>query len=214
MPAGIDERTERRNESTLLSDMTDRLPLRDGSVLLARPIQQNDVERLRAFHQRLSRDAIIFRFFHYVPELSEGDARHFTHLDYENRMALVATEGSGPDERIVGVVRYERVGADTAEVAFVVEDRWQGRGISTALLHRLARYARRHGITQFVAITMGSNIAMLDVFRHAGYPWRLRFEGGEYAVELDIHQSVPFEARSLAGQSNEKAGAATDESER
>lgn len=190
--------------------MTGQLPLLDGSVLLARPIRPDDVDRLRSLHQRLSRDAIIFRFFHYMPELSEQDAQRFTRVDYENRMALVATEGAGADERIVGVVRYERLSQDNAEVAFVVEDRWQGRGISTALLHRLAYYARLHGITRFVAVTMGENLAMLDVFRHAGYPWQLRFESGEYAVELDIHQSVPFEARSREGRSLEQPNTLQD----
>ena len=190
---------ESLNEPIGLSKMAGRLTLLDGSVLRARPIQPDDVERLRAFHRRLSTDAIMYRFFRYMPELSELAAMHFTHLDLEDRMALVAVEGEGAEERIVGVVRYERMTHDTAEVAFVIEDRWQGHGIATALLHRLARYARHRGITRFVAVTMGSNLAMLEVFRHAGYPWSVHFDNAEYAVELDIHASVPFEDRSVAG---------------
>lgn len=178
--------------------MTGALRLLGGAVLRVRPIQPDDVERLRAFHRRLSTDAIVYRFFRYMPELSEPDAMHFTHLDREDRMALVATEGEGSEERIVGVVRYERMTHDTAEVAFVVEDRWQGHGIATALLHRLARYARQRGVTRFVAITMGSNVAMLEVFRHAGYPSSIHFDDAQYSVELDIHASVPFEERSIA----------------
>lgn len=113
-------------------------------------------------------------------------------------MALVATEGEGDEERILGVVRYERMSHDSAEIAFVVEDRWHGHGIATALLHRLARYARQRGITKFVAVTMGSNLAMLDVFHHAGYPSSIHFDNAEYSVTLDIRASVPFEERSLA----------------
>lgn len=199
MPADVEASAAPLNEHIGLSVTMGRLHLLDGGVLRARPIQQDDVERLRAFHRRLSSDAIMYRFFRYMPELSELDAMHFTHLDLEDRMALVAVEGEGAEERIVGVVRYERMTHDTAEVAFVIEDRWQGHGIATALLHRLARYARHRGITRFVAVTMGSNLAMLEVFRHAGYPWSVHFDNAEYAVELDIHASVPFEDRSVAG---------------
>jgi RimJ/RimL family protein N-acetyltransferase len=197
MPADVRDNVERENGHAGLAAMTGRLPLMGGGYLRERPIQPDDVERLREFHRRLSTDAVMYRFFRYMPELSEREAMHFTHLDLEDRMALVATDGSGPEERIVGVVRYERLTHDTAEVAFVVEDHWQGHGIATALLHRLARYARLRGVTRFVAVTMGSNVAMLEVFRHAGYPLSMRFDSAEYVVELDIHASVPFEERSL-----------------
>lgn len=118
----------------------------------------DDTDRLRAFHRQLSPESISFRFFRYMPELSQEDAERFTHVDYERRMALVATTGSGEAEEILGVVRYEDIRPQTAEVAFVVEDHWQGHGIATALLHCLADYARRRGYTTFVAITMGTNM--------------------------------------------------------
>jgi GNAT superfamily N-acetyltransferase len=162
------------------------LTLRDGVTVQVRAIQPDDLERLRAFHRRLTPDTVIFRFFHYMPELSREDAWRFTHLDCENRMALVATAPVDGGEAIHAVVRYERDGPTAAEVAFVVEDAWQGRGIATALLHRLAAYARVRGITTFVAITMAGNVRMLDVFRHAGFPCALRFDKGEIAVTLDI----------------------------
>ncbi|HEV2406039.1 MAG TPA: GNAT family N-acetyltransferase [Ktedonobacterales bacterium] len=184
-----DERAKASGPASMYGAVT----LLDGQTLSWRPIQPDDVERLRAFHRRLSRDAIIYRFFRYMPELSEADARHFTQIDYDNRMALVATAGEGAEERIVGVARYERNGPDTAEVAFVVEDHWQGHGIATALLHRLAGYARQRGITRFVAVTMGTNLPMLDVFRHAGYPCALRFAATEYTVDLDIREPAPEE---------------------
>jgi GNAT superfamily N-acetyltransferase len=166
------------------------LALRDGATVQVRAIQPDDLERLRAFHRRLTPDTVIFRFFHYMPELTAEDAWRFTHLDYENRMALVATAPVGDVEAIHAVVRYERTGSTEAEVAFVVEDAWQGRGIATALLHRLAAYARAHGISTFVAVTMVGNVRMLDVFRHAGFPCALRFARGEIAVTLDISASA------------------------
>lgn len=168
------------------SELEAPLVLRDGTTVHVRAIRPDDMERLRAFHTHLSSDTIIFRFFHFLPELSVHDAERFTHVDYVNRMALVATGGSEEAEEILGVVRYDRIKPNTAEVAFVVEDQWQGHGIATALLHRLAAYARERDISTFVAITMGNNLRMLDVLRNCGFPATTRFEEGNIEVYLDI----------------------------
>ncbi len=165
------------------------LVLRDGSHMHMRPIRGDDSVRLQTFHANLSPETIVFRFFYFVPQLAQEAADHFTHVDYANRMALVATIGTGPEEQIVGVVRYERIGPSDAEVAFVVADAWQGHGIATALLLQLARYARQHGITTFTAVTMANNVKMIVVLRTCGFPCQLRYSNGEVEAKLDIsHQ--------------------------
>jgi RimJ/RimL family protein N-acetyltransferase len=161
-------------------------PLHGGGTAHVRAIRPDDRERLRAFHRQLSPESIAFRFFRYKPDLSVAEAERFTQVDYERRMALVATRGSGESEEILGVVRYEDIGPEIAEVAFVVEDHWQGHGIATALLHRLAEYARRRGYTTFVALTMGNNARMLEVLRNSGYPSTAHTGAGEIEVRLDI----------------------------
>jgi len=161
-------------------------PLRGGGTAHVRAIRPDDRERLRAFHRQLSPESVTFRFFRYKPDLSVAEAEHLTQLDYERRMALVATQGSGESEEILGVVSYEDIGAATAEVAFVVEDHWQGHGIATALLHRLAEYARRRDYTTFVALTMGNNTRMMEVLRHSGFPSTAHSGAGEIEVRLDI----------------------------
>jgi GNAT superfamily N-acetyltransferase len=162
------------------------LALHDGSTIRVRAIRAEDDERLRIFHRHLSPDSIMFRFFHFLPELPSEDAAHFTHVDYLDRMALIATMGEGQSEEILGVVRYDRIGEATAEVAFVVLDRWQGHGIATALLHRLASYARTKGFVTFIAITMGNNSRMIEVLRNAGFPWKAQYNDGTLEVVLDI----------------------------
>lgn len=181
------------DQLTLLLKMEGSVELMTGERVHARPIRPDDTARLQAFHTHLSSDSITFRFFRYMPQLSNADAERFTHVDYDNRMALVATEGQGEDERILAVVRYDRIGPTTAEVAFVVEDRWQGHGVATALLHRLAVYARQHGITHLLAITLGSNAKMLEVLRNAGYPLHASYVNGEIEATLDITAPAPGE---------------------
>lgn len=177
---------EGQNLAAEVRRLEEPLTLRDGAVVQVRAIRAEDDERLRAFHRRLSTEAIIFRFFHIMPELSAHDAQWFTHVDYLNRMALVATTGIGAEEQILGVVRYDVIAPATAEVAFVVADQWRGHGIATALLHRLAAYARQRGITTFVAITMGTNAPMLDVLRRCGFACTMRYRDADIEAHLDI----------------------------
>lgn len=183
-----------------VAQLSHDLLLRDGSVVHVRAILAGDAARLQAFHAHLSMDSIIWRFFRSVPSLSDEQARQFTHVDYLDRMALVATRGADAAEEIIAVVRYDRsMGAREAEVAFVVQDAWQGHGIATALLHELAAYAREHGIERFVALTMGSNARMLDVLHNCGFPCRTRYDGGDIIATLEITappRSLPWEPAS------------------
>lgn len=128
-----------------------------------RPIRPDDADALRAFHHRLSPDSVRRRFFGVHPDLFDREVLRFTRLDVKNEAALVATiEGE-----IIGVGRYSRVGGgDSAEVAFVVEDDYQGHGIGTELLTLLAQVAWGDGIRRFVADTLFDNRAMLDLFYH------------------------------------------------
>jgi GNAT superfamily N-acetyltransferase len=167
--------------------LTHDLTLRDGSTLRVRAIRADDTTRLQAFHAHLSMDSIIWRFFRSVPSLSDEQARQFTHVDYVDRMALIATRDDGAAEEILAVVRYDRLAEEReAEVAFVVQDAWQGHGLATALLHELAAYARAHGVERFLALTMGTNVRMLDVLHHCGFPCRTRYDGGDILATLDI----------------------------
>jgi len=162
------------------------LELTDGTRLWSRPIRADDEERLLDFHTRLSSDTIYRRFFSAHPRLAPGEVHRFTHLDYDDRFALVGVDEDG---RIMGVGRYDRTpGSDSAEVAFVVEDTIQGRGLGSALLARLAREARRHGITRFEAQTLVDNHKMLGVFRHAGFRETTRLVDGIVMVTLDLRE--------------------------
>jgi GNAT superfamily N-acetyltransferase len=131
--------------------------LRDGVALIVRAIRPEDIRRLRVFHSCLSLQTIYLRFFTMLPVFPLELAERLTHMDAEGPMVLAATTGVGGDEQIVAVVRYEHSGPTASEVALVVEDCWQGRGIATALLHRLAKYARACGSVELVAQTMGWN---------------------------------------------------------
>ena len=162
------------------------LVLRDGTVVHRCAIRPGDAERLQALHGRLSRQAIAFRFFGALAVLTTDLAQRLSHVDYESRMAVVATAGTGADAPIIAVVRYARVEAGTAEIALVVEDRWQGQGLAPRLLWTLVAYACARGYSAFIANVMTENVRMLALLRHSGIPTVMRLRDGYVEARLDI----------------------------
>jgi GNAT superfamily N-acetyltransferase len=157
--------------------------LSDGTEVVFRPIRGTDGPAMTAFHESLSARSVYRRFFFAHPHLSDGELDRFTHVDYVDRLAFVVTDG----DRIVGVGRYERLpGTDEAEVAFVVTDDYQHRGIGSRLLAHLADAARPHGITRFCAQTLSENRAMLSVFLSSGFAVTTASEGGTVTVGFPI----------------------------
>ena len=160
--------------------------LTDGGTAHVRPILAEDVDRLRAFHSRLSKETVYNRFFAYRPVLSDADVARFTQVDHDNRVALVASV----NDELIGVARYDRLpGTDDGEVAFVVEDAHQGRGLGAVLLEHLAAAARERGLSRFIADVLPTNRAMLTVFRSAGYEMRRDLSEGYIELAFPIRQT-------------------------
>ncbi|GAA3440943.1 bifunctional GNAT family N-acetyltransferase/acetate--CoA ligase family protein [Planomonospora venezuelensis] len=156
--------------------------LSDGGTAHVRPIRPADADRLRAFYSRLSEESIYFRFFGPRPRLSDREVTWFTTVDYVDRVALIATIGT----EMVAVIRYDRTGPGEAEVAFLVEDAHQGRGVASVLLEHLAETAREHGIARFVADVLPANQKMMAVLKQAGYTAQSRFADGVVRMTLDL----------------------------
>jgi acyl-CoA synthetase (NDP forming)/RimJ/RimL family protein N-acetyltransferase len=159
--------------------------LRDGSVAHVRPIKPSDGPLIEDFHSKQSDESIYLRFFAPLRRLSPKDLHRFTHVDYVDRVALVATVRGD----IVGVGRYDRVSPTSAEVAFNISDHFQGRGIGSMMLEHLAAIAEEAGITRFVAEVLPQNRKMLAVFSEAGYQVTRRFEDGIVSVSFDIAET-------------------------
>ena len=158
--------------------------LTDGGTVRVRTITPADAPELIALHERLSDETVYLRFFSYHPHLTEREVTRFTTVDGDERMALIATLRG----RIVGVARYDRSPErpGEAEVAFLVDDAHQGRGLGTLLLEHLAAYARTRGIRSFTADTLPQNQPMQAVFRRTGFVEQARYSDGIVRVRLEI----------------------------
>ncbi|MGP3923762.1 bifunctional acetate--CoA ligase family protein/GNAT family N-acetyltransferase [Streptomyces sp. 8N616] len=192
--------------------------LRDGGTAQIRPITPDDAQRLVRFYEQVSDESKYYRFFAPYPRLSDRDVHRFTHHDYVDRVGLAATVGGD----FIATVRYDRIDADgrpatsgpsptatlngrfatspdiadEAEVAFLVQDAHQGRGVASALLEHIAAVARERGIRRFAAEVLPANNKMIKVFTDAGYTQQRSFEDGVVRLEFDLEPTD----RSLAVQ--------------
>ncbi|MBD0707680.1 acyl-CoA synthetase [Streptomyces sp. CBMA291] len=175
--------------------------LRDGGTARIRPIAADDADRLVSFYEQVSDESKYYRFFAPYPRLSAKDVHRFTHHDFVDRVGLAATVGG----EFIATVRYDRIDdrglpasvpADEAEVAFLVQDAHQGRGVASALLEHIAAVARERGIRRFAAEVLPANTKMIKVFTDAGYTQKRSFEDGSVRLHLDLEPTD----RSLAVQ--------------
>jgi acetate---CoA ligase (ADP-forming) len=165
--------------------------LRDGSTMRFRPPAQEDGARLIDFFRSLS-DRSLYLRFHGHPSVDEHLVAPVLDPDWVERGALIGTK----DERIVAVANYVRLrDLRTAEVAFAVADDFQGKGIATRLLERLAAVAESIGIEQFLAEVMLGNEAMLRVFAEAGFATRRETVSGTVEVYLSLQPTEQLRVR-------------------
>jgi len=160
--------------------------LKDGSRMMMRPIRRADTEQWLTFVSKLSLRTKYLRF-HHVPALSPEDAIRFCTVDYRNTFAFVAEVLREQRRDIVAIGRYYRLpNKYSAEVAFVIEDAYQGRGIGTKLMEWLANVARDNSITTFEAEVLAENEEMMTVFRDYGFHITSELEEGAYHVAFPI----------------------------
>ncbi len=163
--------------------------LSDGDTAFVRPITPADAPLLLAFHERQPRDNLYRRFLSPKPTLNAKELEHFTVIDFHDRVALVVEDRGD----FIAWASYERWKArDDAEVAFMVDEHHQGRGIATLLLEHLAAIARSNGILRFTAEALSDNRAMLRVFSRAGWPVERHFDSGLTEIEFPLTETEHF----------------------
>jgi acyl-CoA synthetase (NDP forming)/RimJ/RimL family protein N-acetyltransferase len=163
----------------------------DGGSMHIRPVRPSDAAAIVEFHAGLSTRTRYLRYFSPYPRIPTRDLFRYTHVDHHGRVALVAVLGHA----IIAVGRYEQIDdTDEAEVAFVVADAHQGRGIGSVLLEHLAAAARECGIKRFHAIVLAENTGMMRVFRDAGYEVTRSQEYGEVTLEFAVDETAVTEA--------------------
>src|SRR4051794_3539599 len=173
-----------------------RVTLRDGSVATVRPSVGADAPAIHVFFHQLSAESRRYRFF------SMGAPRHqlveqFADSTNPRRaLTLIALRRVNDAECVIAVASYVALTGSAAEVAFAVDDRFQGKGIGTLLLERLAVHAARHGFLTLHASVLVDNIAMREVFRDSGFAIRSELSAGVIELQLSVSASAEGVARA------------------
>jgi GNAT superfamily N-acetyltransferase len=163
----------------------------DGSEVIIRAIRPDDKPLLQEGMHHLSRDSIYFRFFGHKKELSESELTYFTELDFVHHVGLAAFFVDKGREVPVGVARYimseDTKVTDSAELAFAVDEQYQGRGIGKLLMKHLIVIARAEGLKKFTARVMADNVKMLGVFESCALPKTQKYDSlGIFDITLDL----------------------------
>ena len=166
--------------------------LRDGRSVFIRPVRAADQEAMLDFARRLSRRTLAQRLLGPVPRFHRELLRQFVDVDYADHLALAAFL----DDQMIGTGRLIRLeDTDHAEVTFTVADEFQGMGLGTLLLERLAAAAPAIGVYVFEADVLATNTAMLRVFAASGYDPSITAEGHLQHVVLRVDKRAGAVAR-------------------
>jgi RimJ/RimL family protein N-acetyltransferase len=157
--------------------------LRNGTAVTIRAIRPEDKTRLASAFKNLDRESVYTRFFRYVKELTDQDLRRATQIDFDR----------GDEETVIGAGRYvifeEADAGRSAEVAFMVEEDYQGLGIANRLLKHLVQIGREQNVSRFEATVLSRNQAMLKVFAGSGLPMKQQREGSEVQLTLCLDET-------------------------
>jgi acyl-CoA hydrolase/RimJ/RimL family protein N-acetyltransferase len=161
--------------------------LNDGTQVSFRPIHPTDEPRMRELFYALSQQTIYYRFMSFRKAIPRREIQEFVYIDHRNDVTVVATIPEAHGDEIIAVGSYYLdPKTNLAEVAFVVRDLWQNRGIGTSILRYLIRIARRNGIRGFTAEVLTDNKAMQAVFNKSNCKIKTRFSGNVISFEMDF----------------------------
>ncbi|MDA9546425.1 MULTISPECIES: GNAT family N-acetyltransferase [unclassified Bradyrhizobium] len=143
--------------------------LKDSTPIQVRALRASDEADMLAAVARTGPQSLQNRFFVLKRHFSEKERAFFMDVDFSNHVALAALAEEQGRYTIVGGGRYVVIEPGQAEMAFVVVDAWQGRGVGSLLLKHLTEIARAQGLRELVAEVLSDNGAMRTVFAKAGF---------------------------------------------
>ena len=167
--------------------------LRDGTQIFFRPVKPTDDPALSEMLYSLSTQSVRSRYFTHTMTFPHKDVQKLTNIDYENDLAIVGVVPGPAGEEIVAIAQYFLdPKTQAAEVAFIVQDEWQQKGMGSFLLDYITQIARQRGVRRFSAAVLASNKPMLAIFHNTGYKVETEFDGEAYSItyELTKHEET------------------------
>jgi len=164
-----------------------RKSLKDRLEVKIRPIKPSDEDMMRQLFYNFSDESKYFRYFANKPVMPHKEMQKYVNIDYQDTLSIVAIVEKGRNERIIAEARYAYGKQEGAhEVAFIVDEEFQGKGVATFMLNYLIKIARNRAIGEFIAYVLPRNEAMLKVFEKAKVPITRSFDSDAILVRLNL----------------------------
>ena len=161
--------------------------LHDGTEIFFRPIKPTDDAALSKMLYSLSPASIRTRYMAQTVAFPHRDIQQLTNIDYTQDISIVGTVPGVSGDQVVAIAQYYLdPKTQAAEVAFLVQDEWQKKGMGTFLLAYLAKIAKQRGVKQFYAKVLAANKPMLAIFHNTGYQVKIEFDGEVYNITYDL----------------------------
>jgi len=161
--------------------------LNDGTLINFRPVHLTDEPRIKDLLYALSRETLYYRFMSEMRWVPRKQIHDIVYVDHRNEVSIVGTVPEAYGEEIIALGGYYLdQHTNRAEVAFIVGDKWQGRGIGAFMLRYLISIAKRHGIAGFTAEVLWENRAMQAVLRKSDCKLTSRLSEGVYSYTLEF----------------------------
>ncbi len=163
-----------------------------GLKVRFRAIKPSDEEAMRRLFYRFSDTAVFRRFLFPISTMPHDKTQEYVNVDYSQVMSVVALAGEPDQEAIIAEARYVKdYQSAYGEVAFIVDDQYQGRGIATYLYQMLIRLAKERGLRGFTAEVLPANKEMMKVFEKGDLAVDARLENGLYRLTILFDTEAP-----------------------
>ena len=167
--------------------------LKDGGKFTIRAPREDDAPKIRRAFYELGPHTRYMRFLGRKDKITDAELARITRADFQNSISLLATIGEGDNEVVIGgsscFVINPAAAEPSAEVAFTVDEDFQGRGVGGALMRCIIKTAKAKGLHTLLAEVLSNNGPMLSVFRHSGLPMSTRQDGNLVHVTLSLHET-------------------------
>ena len=161
--------------------------LREGTEIFFRPVKPTDEAELSEMLYSLSEQSVKTRYMAHTMAFPHKDVQQLTNIDYRQDISIVGTVPAVSGEHVVALAQYFLdPKTRAAEVAFIVQDEWQQKGMGTLLLDYLTQIAKSRGVKRFYAKVMPINKPMLTIFYNSGYKVNTEFDGDVYSIMYDL----------------------------
>ncbi len=164
--------------------------LKDSTEIFFRPVKPTDEPALQEMLYSLSTESVQRRYMTQTMKFPHKDLQHLTNIDYYQDLAIVGVVPGVGGEEIVAIAQYFLDPKTlAAEVAFVVQDEWQQKGMGSLMLDYISQIARQRGVKRFYAKVLPNNRPMLNVFYNSGYNVNTEFDGEAYSISYSLNNN-------------------------